>query len=239
MKKSILKGIVYLFATFLLTAFFVIVISFFGSERTFFGYLLLIFCYQIPWLMVLLLEGKAFLKKELEWNKKDQRFLLLILAFALVFYGIEGLLQNLSIDLSKLAFGLIEAILFGSFAQIGWRAYLQNVLKTVLGKKDTFFIYFFIALIQTVWYILLMNLAWHIQSVHFFVLFIFICGHSFCMGWIQDLSKTSIPVIFYHCIFQCLSYALILQFHIFATVFIAALQILLVFLLQRSSLKVD
>lgn len=239
MKKSILKGVFYLLATFLLTALLVIIISLFGSERTIFGYLLLILCYQIPWLMVLLFEGKSFLKKELVWNKKDQRFLLLIFCFALVFYLIEGLLHNLSINGSKIGLGFLEAILFGSFAQLGWRGYFQDFLEAYLGKKDRFFIYFFIALIETVWYVLLMNLAWHMESLPFFVFFIYLCGHSFCMGWIKDLTKSSIPVVFYHFIFRCLSYFLVLQFHTFTSLFIAALQILIVFFLQKQFTKVD
>ncbi len=235
MKKLFLKDTIFLFGTFLLTALFVVIISQFGAQMTMPGLFLLFICYQIPWLLAVFLEGGlSFLKKEFLWNKKDQRLILLIVCFALIFYLVEGIFQNLSIDLSKLSFGFIQALLFGCLSEIGWRSYLQRHLEEHLGKKDALFIYFFIALIQTVWFVLLMNLAWHIQVSNLFVFFLFICGHGFCLGLISDASKTSIPVVFYHFLFQWISYALIIQFHLIPSLIIAALQIVLVLFIKKA-----
>lgn len=235
MKKLVLKDTAFLFGTFLLTALLVVIISQFGSKMTVPGLILLLICYQIPWLLAVVLEdGFSFFKKEFVWNKKDQRLILLIVCFALVYYLIEGILQNLSIDLTKLSFGFVQALLFGCLSEFGWRSYLQRHLETHLGKKDALFIYFFIALIQTVWFCLLMNLAWHIQVPNLFVFFLFICGHGFCLGLISDASKSSIPVVFYHFICQWISYALIIQFHLIPSLIVATLQIVLVLFIKKA-----
>lgn len=240
MKNTLKREVVYLVSTFVLTALFVVFTSFCGTEISFFGFLFLAITYQIPCLCAYLFAGgKKWFKRQLKWHKKDQRLVIVIIIFAFIYYLLEILFGNVEIQPSKLLFGFVQAILFGCASEIGWRRFFQSNLIKKLGKKESVFIYFFLALVYTLWMVLISNIGWHIQLPNIIVLFIFMCGHSFCLGLLTSASKSAWPCIIYHILLQWISYGLVLQFNWIATLLIAGIQILCVLLIMRTTQKQD